>query len=241
MKNTKLTLLLTFAALNCSLLAGCGNSSNADSAIEFIPADTTAVSETQAVTTITSTTSAISVSSAAVADSTTAASATEAQTAASSAATQAPTVAATNALQTAPPVVTAAPVTEKPASSNSINLLAELTPGKDCTQYIESHQNFNSKEEAASCLGEGKDCSYFYNGYSIYSYRDEKGEILTEVDITGKGFTDMKGAACGMTRAEIEKIHGKSDDDRYEVGDCTVEITYQDDIATMIAVFKPLE
>lgn len=225
MKHYALTAAVVLSAL---MLTACnGKNENSDNTA-ILPAETTV---TAAETTIVTTTAA----------QTSAPAATTETTATETAVATDVSAEVTIPEQTEPPQVTATPQTTPPPAPADSNLFAELTLGKDCSQYIASHQQFNSKDEAPSCLGDGKDCSYFYNGYSLYTYRDEKGEILTEVDITGKGYTDMKGAAFGMTRAQIEGIYGKSDDDRYEVGDSTVEFTYQNDTVQMIAIFKPLE
>lgn len=60
--------------------------------------------------------------------------------------------------------------------------LAESCVDKDVSELYALIGEPASSEYVSSCLGEGQDGNLYYDGFTVYTYKDETGEVVTFVE-----------------------------------------------------------
>lgn len=225
------------AVLLCGiLLCGCGQSEPADDVV-FLPADTTAPTESAADTTLTTqtleTTKAEPQKTDASTAETTLSAETETTASAVSETTTTSSAQSTDASTTTTATTTTTTQTEpQPVQGQWYD---SLRLGTNCADYIAANPN-HTMQEAPSCLGSGSDRVYDFGQYTLYTYFDGNLDILAEILISQPGIPTREGAQVGMSRAEISAIYG-SDSDTVETADGTLEITYSGDTVSSLSVY----
>ena len=224
------------AVLLCGiLLCGCGQSEPADDVV-FLPADTTAPTESATDTTLTTQTLETTKAEPQETDASTAETTLSAETeTTASAVSETTTTSAqsTDASTTTTAATTTTTQTEpQPVQSQWYD---SLRLGTNCADYIAANPN-HTMQEAPSCLGSGSDRVYDFGQYTLYTYFDGNLDILAEILISQPGIPTREGAQVGMSRAEISAIYG-SDSDTVETADGTLEITYSGDTVSSLSVY----
>lgn len=79
--------------------------------------------------------------------------------------------------------------------------------GTDINEVIEQLGEPDDYVQARSCLHEGDDKIYTYGGIIIYTYPQEKKDIVYIVEYTGEEQTPS-GIGLGSTIADLEKVYG---------------------------------
>lgn len=80
--------------------------------------------------------------------------------------------------------------------------------GTDINDIIEELGEPDNYVQARSCLHDGDDKIYTFGGITIYTYPDEKKDIVYIVEYIGEELTPA-GVGVGSTMAEVEKAYGK--------------------------------
>ena len=60
--------------------------------------------------------------------------------------------------------------------------LARRFEGEPVEDLIEAVGEPESSDYAPSCLGEGEDGNLYYDGFTVYTYRDDSGEVVNYVE-----------------------------------------------------------
>ena len=60
--------------------------------------------------------------------------------------------------------------------------LARSFEGEPVEDLIEAGGEPESSDYAPSCLGEGEDGNLYYDGFTVYTYRDDSGEVVNYVE-----------------------------------------------------------
>lgn len=224
------------AVLLCGiLLCGCGQSEPADDVV-FLPADTTAPTESAADTTLTTQTLETTKAEPQETDASTAETTLSAETeTTASAVSETTTTSAQSTDASTTTTATTTTTTQTEPQPVQGQWYDSLRLGTNCADYIAANPN-HTMQEAPSCLGSGSDRVYDFGQYTLYTYFDGNLDILAEILISQPGIPTREGAQVGMSRAEISAIYG-SDSDTVETADGTLEITYSGDTVSSLSVY----
>lgn len=224
------------AVLLCGiLLCGCGQSEPADDVV-FLPADTTAPTESAADTTLTTQTLETTKAKPQETDASTAETTLSAETeTTASAVSETTTTSAQSTDASTTTTATTTTTTQTEPQPVQGQWYDSLRLGTNCADYIAANPN-HTMQEAPSCLGSGSDRVYDFGQYTLYTYFDGNLDILAEILISQPGIPTREGAQVGMSRAEISAIYG-SDSDTVETADGTLEITYSGDTVSSLSVY----
>lgn len=94
---------------------------------------------------------------------------------------------ASQAEETEPPKVTDPPAdgevsdSDRAATPAQLKAIAESFKGRDVNELLEAIGQPLSADYAQSCLGPGEDGELRYDGFTVYTYREDGVETVTEV------------------------------------------------------------
>lgn len=131
--------------------------------------------------------------------------------------------------------------TEAPASSANwvfkkgdvtIELYAPADP------VIQALGNPQETYEAPSCAFDGMDVIYKYPGYEVLTYAKDGSAVISGVVLRDDTVGTPEGAYIGMTKADVEKIYGKTAESagslQVEKGNCNLLFIFDNDVVTSI-------
>ena len=101
---------------------------------------------------------------------------------AESAAAQTAAPAADETPTAAEPAVTETPAADEAAGDASLLDTAKQFEGEPLEDLIAAVGEPESSDYAPSCLGDGEDGNLYYDGFTVYTYRDDSGEIVNYVE-----------------------------------------------------------
>ncbi len=101
---------------------------------------------------------------------------------AESAAAQTAAPAADETPAAAEPAVTETPAADEAAGDASLLDTAKQFEGEPLEDLIAAVGEPESSDYAPSCLGDGEDGNLYYDGFTVYTYRDDSGEIVNYVE-----------------------------------------------------------
>ena len=121
-----------------------------------------------------------------------------------------------------------------------------LQPGMDFKPYIDSMATAPRIEEGMACIDDGYDTNYYYGElYAVYTLAGGSKQLIYDIYVTGKGYSDSCGVKVGTTtRAEVNAIYGTPTKvnpaaDKYEISNEEyMSFEYEDDIVTAIDICK---
>lgn len=76
----------------------------------------------------------------------------------------------------------AAAESEGPSGETSLLETARTFEGAAVEELIAAIGEPQSSDYAPSCLGEGEDGNLYYDGFTVYTYRDGSGEVVSYVE-----------------------------------------------------------
>ncbi len=82
----------------------------------------------------------------------------------------------------AEPAVTETPAADEAAGDASLLDTAKQFEGEPLEDLIAAVGEPESSDYAPSCLGDGEDGNLYYDGFTVYTYRDDSGEIVNYVE-----------------------------------------------------------
>lgn len=80
------------------------------------------------------------------------------------------------------PAVTETPAADEAAGDASLLDTAKQFEGEPLEDLIAAVGEPESSDYAPSCLGDGEDGNLYYDGFTVYTYRDDSGEIVNYVE-----------------------------------------------------------
>lgn len=92
-----------------------------------------------------------------------------------------PTPAATEAPATEESAATEAPEASE-APEESLLDIAKQYEGRPLEELIAAVGEPESRDYAPSCLGDGEDGNLYYDGFTVYTYKDDSGELVNYVE-----------------------------------------------------------
>ena len=78
--------------------------------------------------------------------------------------------------------MTETPAADEAAGDASLLDTAKQFEGEPLEDLIAAVGEPESSDYAPSCLGDGEDGNLYYDGFTVYTYRDDSGEIVNYVE-----------------------------------------------------------
>lgn len=86
---------------------------------------------------------------------------------------------------------------------------AYIAPNDNMSEVTAKIGKASSVQSAPSCIGVGEDKIYNYGSFTVESYPAPEGEKVLNIMITDAGVSTPKGAAVGMSAADVKEIYGE--------------------------------